>query len=149
MTEIRFYHLQRQTQDQVLPALLGKACAGGRRIVLKLRDEGEVRRVNEHLWTFQPNSFLPHGSRKDGNADQQPIWLTERDENPNGADVLIVGQGADTAMQKDFSLCCEMLDGRDETAVHAARQRWKAYKDEGFTVTYWRQNERGGWEQKA
>lgn len=149
MTEIRFYHLQRQSQEQVLPALLSKALERGHRIVVKMVDDRAVEQMNEHLWTFNPNSFLPHGSAKDGNAEMQPIWLSAEDENPNGADVLIVGAGAQSAMQGDFTLCCEMLNGHDEQAVAAARGRWKVYKEQGFDVTYWQQGDAGGWEKKA
>lgn len=149
MTEVRFYHLQRQSQEQVLPMLLSKALERGHKIIVKMADAAAVEKMNEHLWTFNPNSFLPHGSAKDGNAEMQPVWLTAEDENPSGADVLIVGVGAQSDMQCDFKLCCEMLNGHDEQAIAAARGRWKAYKEKGFDVTYWQQSERGGWEQKA
>ncbi|MCK5384687.1 MAG: DNA polymerase III subunit chi [Alphaproteobacteria bacterium] len=148
MTEVRFYHLQARTQDQVLPALLSKAYEQGKRIVVRMRDEKDVEALNAHLWTFNPNSFLPHGSVKTSKSDtesMQPIWLTYKDENPNNADVLIITHGASSEMHGDFPLCCEMFDGHDEQAVADARERWKAYKEQGFEVTYWQQNERGGW----
>jgi DNA polymerase-3 subunit chi len=149
MTEIRFYHLQTQTQEQALPLLLSKAVERGMRVVLKLRDDGEVERMNETLWTFTPDSFLPHGSKKDGKAEHQPVWLTATDENPNKATVLFAGQGVQSETPENFELCCEILDGRDDSSISAARERWKTYKEKGFTVTYWQQTERGGWEQKA
>jgi DNA polymerase-3 subunit chi len=146
--EIRFYHLQRQTQEQVLPVLLGKALETGRRVVVRMRDAGEVAEMNEHLWSFRADSFLPHGSAKDGFAERQPVWLTDIDENPNGADMMIVGQGADAAPSDHITLRCEFLDGADEGMVSAARERWRSYKDAGYEVTYWSQTERGGWERK-
>ncbi len=149
MTEVRFYHLQRQTQEQVLPVLLSKALERGHKIVVKLADEGAVAAMNEHLWTFSPNSFIPHGSVKEGDAPLQPVWLTAVDENPNEADVLILGVGAQSEMQGNFALCCEMLNGHDEGAVQVARGRWKEYQGQKFDVTYWQQSERGGWEKKA
>ncbi len=149
MTEVRFYHLQRQSQQQVLPMLLSKAVERGHRIILKCQDAGQVEQMNDFLWAYDPNSFLPHGSRKNGHAEKQPIWITDTDENPNKADVLILCQGAASGIQGDFELCCEMLNGLDEGAVTAARQRWKQYKDQGFDVTYWQQGEAGGWEKKA
>lgn len=148
MSEIRFYHLERQTLDQVLPALLSKALSGGRRIVLKAPNAQEAERLNAHLWTYDPNSFIPHGSDKDGHAEHQPVWITARDENPNGADVLILSGGVDSPLLGDFALCCEMLDGRDPEAVSAARTRWKDYKDAGHDITYWQQGPQG-WEKKA
>ena len=149
MTEVRFYHLERQSQGQVLPILLSKACERGHKIVVKLRDAAEVERMNGHLWTFQDSSFLPHGSVKNGNSEVQPIWLTDKDENPNGADVLILCEGVESEMHDDFTLCCEMLNGQDQEAVSAARARWKSYKEKEFEVTYWQQSEAGGWNKKA
>lgn len=149
MTEVRFYHLERQSQSQVLPLLLSKAYERGHKIVVKLRNAEEVERMNGHLWTFLDSSFLPHGSAKNGTAEVQPIWLTDKDENPNGADVLILCEGVESEMHGDFALCCEMLNGQDREAVSAARERWKSYKDKEFYVTYWQQSDAGGWNKKA
>ncbi len=148
MTEVRFYHLQTRTQNDVLPSLLSKAYEQGKRVVVKMQDEKEVAALDTHLWAFSQNSFLPHGSAKDIKAEdiaKQPIWLTSADENPNEADVLIIAHGAASEMHGDFDLCCEMLDGHDKRAVAAARERWKAYKEKGFEVTYWQQDEQGVW----
>ncbi len=149
MTEVRFYHLQTRTQNDVLPSLLSKAYERGKRVLVKMRDEKEVGMLDTHLWTSNPNNFLPHGSAKtikdDNDVSVQPIWLTVKDENPNSAEVLIITHGASSEMHGDFSLCCEMLDGHDDQAVSDARERWKDYKKQGFDVTYWQQGESGGW----
>ena len=93
-TEIRFYHLTSKSLDQALPEILTKALSGERRILVKTGDEKQLSRMNEHLWTFDPNSFLPHGTEKDGHSEDQPIFLTAKDENPNGAEILILTDGA-------------------------------------------------------
>lgn len=149
MTEVRFYHLQNQSEAQVLPLLLSKAIERGHRIIVKCQNVEQMERVNEHLWTYSPSGFLPHGSAKNGHAAKQPIWLTTEDENPNESDVLILCQGVTAEFQGDFKLCCEMLNGHDPDAVAAARTRWKDYKEKEFDVTYWQQTEQGGWEKKA
>lgn len=148
MTEIRFYHLQTRGVDQALPEILQKALGAGHRIVVRTKDAAETERLNQHLWTWRPDSFLPHGSAKDGHAADQPIWLTPGDDNPNGAKVLMTTCGALPEAPDDFILCCDLFDGRDETALTAARARWKALKDSGHSLTYWQQTEKG-WEQKA
>jgi len=149
MTEIRFYHLRSRTAEQALPEILQKALGGGRRIVVRCSNEQDVAALNDYLWVFNPDSFIPHGSAKNGFAADQPVWLTAGNDNPNGADTLILTGGARNDGVETFKLCCEMLDGRDEEAVSAARGRWKDYKEKGFTVAYWQQNDKGGWEQKA
>jgi DNA polymerase-3 subunit chi len=149
VTEIRFYHLQKQSLDDALPAILTKAFQGGHRILVRMRDDKEIERMNKHLWSFKSDVFLPHGSTKDGHAEKQPIWLTTKPENANKANVLILTQGTSDEAMDTYDLCCEMLDGRDSTAVEAARARWKDYQAAGFDVTYWYQSETGGWEKKA
>lgn len=151
MSEIRFYHLLSRTQDQALPALVSKAYEQGKRILIKMPDARAVALLDKLLWTFNPNSFLPHGSAKtskDEDIALQPIWITDKDENPNKAEILIVTHGASSDIVGDFSLCCEMFDGHDEQAVASARERWTVYKEQGFDLTYWQQDEHGGWAKK-
>lgn len=149
MTDVRFYHLQKQTLDQALPQILEKAFKADNRIVVRMADDKEIERMNTLLWTYKPEVFLPHGSKKNGQADKQPIWLTDKDENPNQADVLVLTQSAETEDIGTYKLCCEMLDGRNEESVANARKRWKIYQDAGHDVTYWYQDESGKWDKKA
>jgi DNA polymerase-3 subunit chi len=146
--EIRFYHLQTQSAEQALPGLVSRAYEGGKRLVLRLKDDGQVARVNETLWTFNPNSFLPHGSIKDGQPEEQPVWLTAANENPNGADTLVSLDLGDEAWDEKFSLVCLVFEGSDEAALTVARAKWKVLKDSGAALTYWQQSPQGGWEKK-
>lgn len=149
MTEIRFYHLTEKRPEAALPEILAKALGTGKRVVVKAADETMVSSLNEHLWTWRPDSFLPHGTARDGFAADQPIWLTAAEDNPNGAKILVLTGGATAETVDRYDLCCEILDGRQEEQVAAARDRWKSYKDAGHSVTYWKQNDGGGWEKKA
>ena len=147
MTEVRFYHLERSTLESALPALLNKAIQQGN-IIVQSDTSSNVEALNTHLWSYDPNSFLPHGSEKDGFAENQPIWLTDKEENPNDASILVLTHGATNDNLKDFKLCCEMFDGNNQDAVAEARKRWQSYKDQGFDITYWQQGQ-NGWEKKA
>jgi DNA polymerase-3 subunit chi len=148
VTEVRFYHLQRQRLEEVLPALLEKARERGHRIVVQAGSPERVKALDSLLWTWRPESFLPHGSLATGMAEDQPIWLTAVEECPNAADLLILVDGA-AADIAPYTLCCELFDGLDDEAVAAARQRWTAYKSAGHALTYWQQSDRGGWEKRA
>lgn len=150
MSEIRFYHLLTQGLEQALPAILSKAMASGRRIVVRFADGREVQQFDDHLWTYHPDSFLPHGVAGEAHDKFQPICLTAKSENPNGADMLVLcNQNTVPENIADFTLCCDFLDGRSDEQVEAARARWKVYKEAGHAITYWQQTESGGWEQKA
>lgn len=149
MADIRFYHLERQNLDSALPALVAKALSKGHKIVIKAPDTHEVERLNGHLWTFDPSSFVPHGSKKDGFETDQPVWLTDGDDIPNEADVLILTHNTEHAEINKFKLVCDMFDGRNDEAVQAARARWKTYKDAEHDITYWQQSANGGWAVKS
>jgi DNA polymerase-3 subunit chi len=148
MSEIRFYHLQSQPLEQALPALLSKAYENGHKILVKAPTD-KIEALNEALWTFRADSFLPHGSAKDGHEQDQPILITDNDDNPNGADVLILTHNLESPNAAEFKLCCEVFDGRIDEHVQAARSRWSAYKEQGLTLTYWQQTAQGGWDKKA
>jgi DNA polymerase-3 subunit chi len=149
VARIGFYHLVRQPLEQVLPKLLEKAVASGAKIVVLVGSTERVEFLNDQLWTYSDDSWVPHGSAKDGNADLQPIWLTTTEENPNQATILVACDGACPTHVENWERCLDMFDGNDEHAVAAARLRWKQWKDQGHELVYYQQSERGGWEEKA
>ncbi len=149
MTEIRFYHMEKSALEQTLPALLSKALSQNHKIIVKTKDADNTESLNGFLWTYDPNSFLPHGTTKDGNSTDQPVFITDKDENPNNANTLILTQGTQSAIMKDFDLCCEMLDGNNPEEIKAARERWKTYKEQNVELTYWQQGPQGNWEKKT
>lgn len=149
MTEVLFYRLQRQRLDEVLPELLEKTLRRGWRAVVAATSAERVEALNAHLWTYRRESFLPHGSKADGFAADQPVWLTDGDDNPNGAKVLFLVDGAEPpAASGAYERICDLFDGNDVAAVEAARQRWSRLKNAGHQLSYWRQGD-GGWEKQA
>jgi len=148
MTEIRFYHLERSPLERVLPRMLETALQRDWRAVVIAGSDDRVEALNALLWVYDKSGFLPHGSKREGHAEMQPVWLTTENENPNGAHVAFLVDGATLADPSAFPLCCELFDGADEEAVARAREHWKAASAGGHTVTYWQQTG-SGWEQKG
>lgn len=151
MTRVDFYHLQQKTLDEVLPKLLQKAYSTGKRIKVKIGTEERVEFINSLLWTYNDESFLPHGSKKDGFANQQPIWLSADIENPNTALFLFLVDGAEENAETltQYERVFNIFDGNSAEAVQQARRLWKEYKNSGCEVYYWQQDNAGKWIQKA
>lgn len=149
MTEVSFYHLLHTPLDRALPKLIQKVLESGARTVIRTGSAERAEALSSVLWTFDQNSFLPHGTARDGNADRQPVWITPDDENPNGADILVLTDGATAGEITAWRRCLEMFDGRDDAAVAEARRRWSDYKAADHVLTYWQQTERGGWEKQG
>ena len=152
--EINFYHMTRVTLETALPQMLEKTLERGQRAVVRAGSMERVEALTERLWTYKDRGFLPHGSAKDGHAALQPIWLTDKDERPNGAQVLFLTDGAELGGAEsgeevaDFERCAILFDGNDEPAVTSARAQWATLKDAGHELTYWQQSDEGKWEKK-
>ena len=145
---VDFYHLLMSPLERALPQLLEKVLQAGQRAVVLAASEDRVEALADVLWTYNPNAWLPHGTRKDGAAEDQPVWLTDREENPNTAQVLVLTDGMNAAQLAAFDRCLDLFDGGDEAATAAARQRWAEAKAAGHELHYWQQTETG-WQEKA
>jgi DNA polymerase-3 subunit chi len=146
MTEVLFYHLQSQPPDRILPGLLEKSLERGWRVAVQAASDERVDALDALLWTYREDSFLPHGTYRDGEAARQPILLTTAEDNPNGATVRFLVDG--TALPQDaesYARIVLLFDGDDQDALAAARGYWTQAKDRGFDVTYWQPDEHGRW----
>lgn len=147
MAEIGFYHLLATPLERALPRLLERARARGYRILVRAASSERIEHLNALLWTYDEASFLAHGSARDGNAPDQPIWLSERPENANGAAMLLLVDGVEAEDLSSFGRVADLFDGNDPAAVEAARGRWRRAAAAGHTLTYWQQTA-AGWENK-
>jgi DNA polymerase-3 subunit chi len=158
LTEVRFYHLQRARLEEVLPVILERCQQRAERVLVLAGSTERVEALAALLWTYRPDSFLPHGTARDGAAARQPIYLASADGlgdeaegggNPNGATVLILSDGAQHARIGDFRLVCALFDGHDEAAVAAARTQWRTCREAGHAVVYYQQADTGKWQETA
>lgn len=151
MSRIDFYHLQKQSMENVLPKLLTKAYETSKKIKIMVGTSERVEFINSQLWTFEDDSFLPHGAKKDGFSEIQPIYISADDDNPNHAEFLFLVDGAMIECEKlnEYERVFNIFDGQIEDDVAMARMNWKKLKDCGLELHYWQQNNNGKWEQKG
>jgi DNA polymerase-3 subunit chi len=150
MTEVLFYHLQRQPLEQVLPGLLEKCLQRQWCVVVEVGSAERCDALDSHLWTYRDEGFLPHGTAKDGHVAVQPVYLTTGPDNPNGAVVRFLADGAEIADINGYQRVVVLFDGNDPEAVGKARESWKLVTASGgHNATYWQQNERGNWEKRV
>ena len=149
MSEILFYHLERDPLERVLPSLVEKSLERGWRCVVQAGSPERADDVSDLLWAYREDSFLPHGTKRDGAAERQPVYLTDGDENPNGAQVRFVIDGARLSSADGYERIVYMFDGADGAAIEAARATWRWAKEAKLTATYWQQNTSGRWEKRA
>ncbi len=149
VSDVRFYQLGRRPLEQALAVMLERCYQRGQRALVQAGSPERVEALAGHLWTYRDRSFLPHGTEKDGFAEQQPIWLSSEAENPNGAEVLFLTDRSERDDLASFALVAVLFDGGDEESLTAAREYWRRLREGGETLTYWAEDEAGRWTQKA
>lgn len=150
MAEVLFYHLTESRLEEALPDLLERSLARGWRAVVQCTSEEKLRSLDQHLWTFREESFLPHGSDETSNGALQPILLTiDPAQKANDPQVRFLVEGAVPASLEGLERGVYLFDGHDEHQLAGARQRWKVEKAAGHAVTYWQQTEDRRWTKKA
>lgn len=149
-SQVGFYHLTRSSLEEALPLLLDRTLQAGERAAVYCPDEETVLMLDKALWASRACPWLPHGRLRDGNEKRQPIWLTASEEEalPNGAGFLFRVNGAGNFMGEHFTGASfqrvfDLFDGTDERQVAEARSRWRACKEAGHVLTYWKQVETG------
>lgn len=92
MTLIDFYVLQQQevdAQHHFACRLIEKAVRQGNRVMVATKDEEESRKLDESLWSFRPDSFVPHALLGEAHADQAPVLISHGEDDDTHHDVLV------------------------------------------------------------
>jgi len=149
VSEVLFYHLERQSLEALLANLLEKTLERGWCAVVEAPSRERIEALDAHLWTYRDDSFLPHGLDDGPHADSQPILLTTGEGAANKAEVRFIIDGAEPRQLEAHQRAVLIFDGRDDEAVALARRRWKELKASWHALTYWQQDEQGRWVKKG
>lgn len=149
LTEVLFYHLTESKLEDALPPLIDRSFERGKRVAIQMNNPELMEKLDNLLWTFREESFLPHGMDTAEMPEEQPVLLTTDPANMNRADFRFLIDGASVADVSDYERVIFMFDGLDNTQVSSAREEWRRLKGEGHALTYWQQNSAGKWEKKG
>ena len=143
--EIWFYHLESASVEETLPPLIEKCLDRGWRAQVLSPSAERLQALDTHLWTWKPNSWLPHHSPGAEMAHLAPVQLGEVPQATPPAEAVFLLDGANWGPLEGVSRVFVLFDGRDPDTVSQARQQWRVAKEAGLLPTYWRQGEDGRW----
>lgn len=134
MTEVDFYVLKEERLEQrslFACRLAERAFRDGRQIYLHTADEASAQELDQLLWGFRAQSFLPHGLI--GTEDAERIGIGWGENPGNHQDVMInldlrvpdfVGR-----FQRVLEIVVQLPGIRDPL-----RASWRHYKHYGYPV---------------
>ena len=133
--KIIFVDTQKFGKDKTLALLTEKLYNMGEKILIltSSRERGEA--LDDYLWTFKQQSFIPHIFSEEVTQDE-PVVLTIREQNLNGASVLILDSPSSFDFIENFTWIFDFVERENETSLKQSRKRFKEYKERGLQVEY-------------
>ncbi|GFR76424.1 DNA polymerase III, chi subunit [Elysia marginata] len=135
MSHVDFYILpgsQPDDRHQFACRLVEKAWHKGHRIHIHAESQEEAQRLDQLLWQFREDSFIPHRLQSDDSLKDTPVsidWQTESLEHHN--DVLINLAKAIPEQCTRFSRISEIVIQSPEVLA-TTREHYREYRELGF-----------------
>ena len=137
LTQIFFYH---NAADRIAAsaALISKAFAQHKTLVVYAPEPELAAAIDRHLWTHPPGGFVPHVRADSPLAAQTPILIAQ---TLDAADALAHSErlfNLANDVPSGFSRFTSVIEvvGQDADERQASRQRVKFYKDRGYEIKY-------------
>lgn len=136
MTKIDFYILKGHDPHnrQVFACRLAeKAYNLGHQIYIHARDAEQCEQLNQTLWSFRADSFVPHQLDDGESNDHCPVLIGHGATPPRLMDLLINLNTEQPLFFSQFERVAEIIDDSEDIKV-AGRQRFQFYKHRGYTL---------------
>jgi DNA polymerase-3 subunit chi len=136
MTRIDFYVLKGQNEydRQVFACRLAeKAYKLGHHVYIHTENEQQCEQVNQTLWSFRADSFVPH-QLDDGNENTGcPVLVGHTTKPPRLMNLLINLNAKQPLFFSQFERLAEIIDDNEHVKT-AGRERFTFYKQRGYSL---------------
>ncbi len=136
MLKIDFYILPDALPLQRLQfacRLIEKAYKQKHRIFINAQDQAEAHQLDELLWTYREDSFLPHNLLGEGPYSAPPIQIGVEATPENHRDILLNLSHTVPTCHTQFNRILELILN-EPSAQEFARERFRFYRSHGFEL---------------
>ena len=150
MTQIIFYSTAPLQVEKTLFALLEKSIEKGNKSLLLFKDKEKCSLINEQLWTYKQNSFLPHISEDDQiyNDIDVPVYLSTKNENPFKAELLFSIDGYLPDNIQNFERVIIIIDVNDELLNEKYKNYYLDINNNFEDIVFYKSDDNGKWIEK-
>lgn len=136
--EINFYQVD-DLLHKSISSLLIKFLVEKKRAIIYSKDIEILKQVDDGLWSFSKTKFIPHVTIWDKfDYNQQPFLLTNREENVNQSDFLIMLDGVSNDFLAQFSKSFYFFSIANKDQ---ARELWSDYKKQSAKLNFYRKDD--------
>jgi len=133
MPRVEFLRLRKPEKAKHLCELAEDYLAAGRRVLITVLDDNQGVTLDRFMWTWKKGSFIPH-AYDNGAVDcfDEPVLITTREHNPNGARVLIMGKPCSLEFIRQFETVIDFAELYDKALAEESRRRFVRYREAGL-----------------
>lgn len=127
---VDFYLLESNKPDTrwfVACRLLEKAYNKGHTVYVYCDDQQQAERLDEMLWTFKEECFIPHNLQGEGPYQPPPIQLGYQQAPRGFNDILMNVSSQIPVFFNQFKRVIELVSN-EETQKEQSREHFKAYR---------------------
>jgi len=137
MTEVLFVEVAASRMEMRACEIAEHTYAQGERLQIIAIDEEQAARLDDLLWTYKPNNFVPHGRWKSmDNESAQPVVITTRKERVPGIASLLTMDYCPVEMVQQFSKVIHVVVADNQERLEASRRYWTLLKDAGVSLRH-------------
>lgn len=136
---VTFYDVLPDGRYPLIAKMAEHAFGKGKRLLVHCQDEAVARELDEYLWLFRDDAFIPHEFVPRGATPADPdacVVLVDREEDPIGAEVLVMEHPASMDFAKAYTSVIDMVDHRDPARLAESRERFKRWRDHEVEPRY-------------
>ena len=136
MTRVDFYILAAaEPQERLLFAcrLTEKAYRKGHQVYLHAASAEQVTELNELLWSYRAESFIPHNVVNDGATSPARVEIGHQDDPITHADVMVNLADKIPTFFSRFMRVAEVVIQQPEVLANA-RDSFGFYRDRGYPM---------------
>ncbi len=136
MPSVEFYDVKTGRLDLALCRQVQAAYEQGQRVYVWAGSQEEARRLDDLLWTYREDGFVPHDLWSGGEPLAAPVAVGWAAGNPNGATCLVLARDASPDQVRAFARVVDFAPAQDAAGLAAARARFRAFRDAGMAPTF-------------
>jgi DNA polymerase-3 subunit chi len=137
MTEITFVEVTASRMEIRVCEIAERIYAQGDRLLIVAIDEEQAVRLDDLLWTYKPDNFVPHTLWKGmDNESAQPVVITTQKEQLPGITSLLTMDYCPVEMIQHFSKVIHVVVVDNQERLEASRRYWTLLKDAGFSLKH-------------
>ncbi len=146
MTRVTFYDLPPADRLPFIARMAEAAHERGKRMLIHCGDPAVAEEIDEHLWVYRDETFLPHEIARPGEPLHDPevgVVITTAEQDPISAEVLLLEAATSIEFARRYAAVIEIVDHRQPERLAESRVRFRRWRELGVEPEYRNEARRG------